>query len=406
MVGHLWSDRGHDVKMFLARNHIPYRWLDVAVDEEARRLVHLAEAEPGELPLVLLPEGATLRAPTSVELADALGLRTRAGQTLYDLCIVGGGPAGLAAAVYAASEGLRTVIVERDAPGGQAGQSAAIENYLGFPKGVSGADLTHRAVAQASRFGAETVLAQEVVALEQRGTVHAVRFGGGGEVESRAVLVATGVAYRRLEAEGVEALGSRGVYYGASASEAAQTAGDEVFVVGAANSAGQAVLNFAKVASPVVMVVRAARLEDSMSEYLVARIRAAENVEVRFRSEVAAAHGTDHLEAVTLGDRDTGASARRTNWLFVFIGALPRTDWLGEAVARDAKGFVVTGPDLQGPDARAGGRCPVRPSRSRRAARGVRRRRRPARLDEARRLRGRRGRDVGVPRPPLPRPPP
>ncbi len=347
VVGHQWSDRGHEVKMFLARNHVPYRWLDVERDEDARRLVDLAGAEAADLPLVLVPDGETLRSPSIVELAEAVGLSTRAGQPLYDLCIVGSGPAGLAAAVYAASEGLRTVVVERDAPGGQAGQSAAIENYLGFPKGVSGADLTRRAVAQASRFGAETVLAREVVGLEQRGPVHAVRFADGGEVESRAVLVATGVAYRRLEADGVEALGSRGVYYGASASEAAQTAGDVVYVVGAANSAGQAVLNFSKVASRVVMVVRAARLEDSMSEYLVERIHAAGNVEVRFRSEVAAAHGTDHLEGVTLVDRDTGETCDlETNWLFVFIGALPRTDWLGDAVARDDKGFVVTGPDL------------------------------------------------------------
>ena len=193
VVGHLWSDRSYDVKMFLARNHIPYSWLDLERDEEAGRLLELAGADHTDLPLVLLPEGEPLRHPTSVELADALGLRTRAQQPLYDLCIVGSGPAGLAAAVYAASEGLRTVMVERDAPGGQAGQSAAIENYLGFPKGVSGADLTHRAVAQASRFGAETVLAREVVGLEQRGPVLAVRFADGGEVESRAVLIATGV---------------------------------------------------------------------------------------------------------------------------------------------------------------------------------------------------------------------
>ena len=253
--------------------------------------------------------------------------------------------------MYAASEGLRTVMVERDAPGGQAGQSAAIENYLGFPKGVSGADLTHRAVAQASRFGAETVLAREVVGLEQRGPVLAVHFADGGEVESRAVLIATGVSYRRLEARGADALGSRGVYYGASASEAAQCADQVVHVVGAANSAGQAVLNFAKVASRVVLLVRGARLEDSMSEYLVDRIRAADNVEVRFRTEVVAAHGTGHLESVTLVDRDTGAETDEdTNWLFVFIGALPRTDWLGDAVVRDAKGFVVTGPDLQLPE--------------------------------------------------------
>ena len=264
----------------------------------------------------------------------------------------GGGPrGGLAAAVYAASEGLRTVVVERDAPGGQAAQSAAIENYLGFPKGVSGSDLTHRAVAQASRFGAETVLAQEVVGLEQRGPVHAVRLAGGVEVESRAVLVATGVAYRRLAAKGADQLGSRGVYYGASASEAAQTAGQVVHVVGAANSAGQAVLNFAKVASRVVMLVRGDGLEASMSEYLIARIKAADNVEVRFHTEVSAAHGDDHLESVTLVDRETGREYdEATNWLFVFIGALPRTDWLGDAVVRDAKGFLVTGPDLQHTD--------------------------------------------------------
>ncbi|MFL6169290.1 MAG: FAD-dependent oxidoreductase [Ornithinibacter sp.] len=351
VVGHLWSDRSYDVKMFLARNHVPYNWVDIERDEEGARLLDLAGADRSDLPLVLLPEGDPLHSPTSVELADALGLRTRAQQPLYDLCIVGSGPAGLAAAVYAASEGLRTVMVERDAPGGQAGQSAAIENYLGFPKGVTGADLTHRAVAQASRFGAETVLAREVVGLEQRGPVQAVRFADGGEVESRAVLVATGVSYRRLEAAGADQLGSRGVYYGASASEAAQCTGQVVHVVGAANSAGQAVLNFAKVASRVVLLVRGARLEDSMSEYLVERIRAAENVDVRFRTEVVAAHGTGHLESVTLADRDTGAQVDEpTNWLFVFIGALPRTDWLGDAVVRDTKGFVVTGPDLQLPE--------------------------------------------------------
>lgn len=351
VVGHLWSDRSYDVKMFLARNHIPYVWLDLERDEEARRLLALAEADASDLPLVLLPEGDPLRRPTSVELAEALGLRTRAQQPLYDLCIVGGGPAGLAAAVYAASEGLRTVVVERDAPGGQAGQSAAIENYLGFPKGVSGSDLTHRAVAQAARFGAETVLAQDVVGLEQRGPVHAVRLAGGGEVESRAVLVATGVSYRRLVAQGADELGSRGVYYGASASEAAQTAGQVVHVVGAANSAGQAVLNFAKVASRVVMLVRGDGLEASMSEYLIARIKAAPNVEVRFHTEVVAAHGDDHLERVTLVDRATGQEYDEdTNWLFVFIGALPRTDWLGDGVLRDGKGFVVTGPDLRHTD--------------------------------------------------------
>jgi thioredoxin reductase (NADPH) len=282
-----------------------------------------------------------------VALAEALGLRTQAEQPLYDLCIVGGGPAGLAAAVYAASEGLRTVVVERDAPGGQAGQSASIENYLGFPKGLSGADLTHRAVAQATRFGAETVLPREVIGLESRGPVRAVLLEGGGQIEARAVVIATGVSYRRLEADGLEALGTRGVSYGASASEAAQCVDEDVYVVGAANSAGQAVLNFARYARRVVMLVRASVLERTMSEYLITRIRAAPNVEVRVCTEVVAARGDGHLEGLTLADRASGreydVDAHR---LFVYIGASPRTDWLGDDVVRDHLGFIVTGPDL------------------------------------------------------------
>jgi thioredoxin reductase (NADPH) len=362
VVGHLWSDRSYDVKMFLTRNHVPYRWLDVERDEEAPKLLALAETTTEDLPLVLMPEGEALRAPTTVALADALGLRTRAEQPLYDLCIVGSGPAGLAAAVYAASEGLRTVVVERDAPGGQAGQSASIENYLGFPKGLSGADLTHRAVAQAARFGAETVLARDVVGLETRGPVRAVRVDGSGEIEARAVLIATGVSYRRLEARGIGPLSTRGVYYGASASEAAQCEGEDVYVVGAANSAGQAVLNFAQHAKRVVLVVRAPRLEDTMSEYLVRRIVAADNVEVRLRSEVVAAHGDGHLEGVTLADRASGVEQEvSTSWLFVFIGASPRTDWLGAEVVRDAKGFVVTGPDLLVPEHAGRWRLPRAP---------------------------------------------
>jgi thioredoxin reductase (NADPH) len=350
VVGHRWSDTSVDTKTFLARNHVPYRWLDVERDEEGRRLVALAEAGVDDLPLVLIPDGATLRAPSTLLLADALGLRTRAEQPLYDLCIVGAGPAGLAAAVYAASEGLRTVVLERDAPGGQAGQSASIENYLGFPKGLSGADLTHRAVAQASRFGAEMVLARDVVGFESRGPIRAVRFDGG-EVEARAVLIATGVAYRRLEARGLESLGVRGVYYGATASEASQCEGEDVYVVGAANSAGQAALNLAHFARRVVLLVRGKRLEDTMSHYLVSRIAAADNIEVRLRTQVVGARGDDHLEVLELCDGATGSVEEvRTSWLFVFIGASPHTDWLGPEVARDAKGFVVTGRELMAAD--------------------------------------------------------
>jgi thioredoxin reductase (NADPH) len=347
VVGHRWSERTHEVKTFLARNHVSYRWLDVDRDDEAQRLRGLAHAPADDLPLVLLPDGETLQSPSTLDLAEALGLRTRAQQPLYDLCIVGGGPAGLAAAVYAASEGLRTVVAEREAPGGQAGQSASIENYLGFPKGLSGADLTHRAVAQAARFGAEMVLARDVVALETRGPVRAVRFRDSEELEARALLVATGVSYRRLEVPGLEALTGRGVYYGATASEAVQCQGDEVYVVGAANSAGQAALNLARHAKRVVLIVRGGALEDSMSVYLVARIRAAENIEVRLRSEVVGARGDGHLEAITLADRDSSEEGEvQTSWLFVFIGASPRTDWLGADVARDEKGFVITGNDL------------------------------------------------------------
>ncbi len=347
VVGHRWSDRTHEIKTFLARNYVHYEWLDVERDEEAMRLCELAVATPADLPLVLVTEGGELRSPTTLELATALGLATTAQQPIYDLCIVGAGPAGLAAAVYGASEGLQTVIVEREAPGGQAGQSAAIENYLGFPKGLSGADLTRRAVTQAQRFGAEMVLARDVVNLEVRGPVRAVQFGDGTEIEARAVLVATGVSYRLLDAPGIGDLAGRGVYYGATASEAHACAGDDVYVVGAANSAGQAVLNLARYARRVVMLVRSDSLEKSMSQYLVERIRDAENVEVRLESEVAGGRGDGHLEALTIADRAGGTEEEvATNWLFVFIGAQPRTDWLGDAVLRDPKGFVVTGPDV------------------------------------------------------------
>src|SRR5215471_5514932 len=347
VVGHRWSDRGYEIKTFLARNYVPYRWYDIERDAEARRLRDLAQATPADLPLVLIPDGDTLRSPSNLELASALGLRTTARQPLYDVCIVGGGPAGLAAAVYAASEGLRTVIVEREAPGGQAGLSAAIENYLGFPKGLSGADLTHRALAQASRFGAEMVLARDVVGFETRGPVRAVRFDGTGEIEARSLVVATGVSYRRLDATGLDEFTGRGVYYGASAGEASQCQGDEVFVVGAANSAGQAALNVSRFAKRVVLVVRGPALTDTMSQYLTERITSTPNVVLRYSSQVVAGRGNRHLEAITVADRESGISEElATQWLFVFIGASPRTEWLGADVVRDEKGYVVTGSDL------------------------------------------------------------
>jgi len=358
VIGHRWSDRSHDIKTFLARNHVPYQWYDVERDAEARRLLDLANATESALPLVLVPDRDPLRSPSTLDLAGALGLRTRAEQPLYDLCIVGGGPAGLAAAVYAASEGLGTVVVEREAPGGQAGQSAAIENYLGFPKGLTGSDLTRRAVAQAMRFGAEMVLARSVVGLEARGPARAVLLDGSGEIEARAVIVATGVSYRRLPVAGLDELTGRGVYYGATASEAAQCHGDDVYVVGAANSAGQAALNLARFAKRVVLVVRAGALADTMSRYLVERIASTPNLEVRHQTEVVACAGRGHLETLTLAHRGVTETVA-ASWLFVFIGASPHTDWLGADVARDDKGFVVTGHDLLHPAQGGRGRWPL-----------------------------------------------
>ena len=347
VVGNRWSDRAHDIKTFLARNHVPYVWYDVERDAEGQRLRDLAAATDSDLPLVLVPDGDALRSPSAVDLASALGLRTRAEQPLYDVCIVGGGPAGLAAGVYAASEGLSTVIVEREAPGGQAGPSAAIENYLGFPRGLTGSDLAQRAVAQASRFGAEMVLARSVVGLESRGPVHAVLLEGSGEIEARALIVATGISYRSLDLAGLSELTGRGVYYGATASEASQVQGDEVYVVGAANSAGQAALNLARYAKRVVLLVRGDTLESSMSRYLIDKISSATNIEVRCRTEVVGCRGDGHLEALTLAERESGRVEEvQASWLFIFVGASPRTEWLGETVVRDSKGFVITGPDL------------------------------------------------------------
>ena len=358
VVGHRWSDRSHDIKMFLTRNHVTYHWYDIERDAEAKRLSDLANATLADLPLVLIPGGDTLRSPSTLQVAGALGLHTTAQQPLYDVCIVGGGPAGLAAAVYAASEGLSAVIVEREAPGGQAGQSAAIENYLGFPKGLSGSDLAQRALAQVTRFGAELVLARDVTGFEARGPVRAVLFGDSAAIEARALIVATGVSYRRLSAAGVEELSGRGVYYGANASEANQCQGEEVYVVGAANSAGQAALNMSRFAERVVLVVRAASLVSTMSQYLIARLATTPNITVRYSSEVVGAEGDGHLETITLADRVTGATEEvSASWLFIFIGGIPRTEWLGPDVVRDDKGFLVTGQDLMAFD--AGQRWPL-----------------------------------------------
>jgi thioredoxin reductase (NADPH) len=347
VVGNRWSERSYDTRMFLARNHVQYQWLEMERDAEARRLHDLFDSAEHELPLVLLPDGTILHGAGQRDLADALGLRTSAESTLYDLVVVGAGPAGLAAAVYGASEGLQTAVIEREAPGGQAAQSARIENYLGFPNGLSGADLSHRAVTQARRLGAEMVLARNVEGLEQRGNVHGILFDDGTAIEARAVVVATGVSYRLLDAPGLAELTGRGVFYGASSSDAPATKGDDVYIVGAANSAGQAALNLARYAQRVVLLVRGGALETSMSQYLVERIREADNIEVRLNTEIGCGGGTEHLEWLALVDRASGEQERVTaNWLYAFIGAFPRTDWLGDSIARDGRGFILTGPDI------------------------------------------------------------
>jgi thioredoxin reductase (NADPH) len=347
VVGNRWSERSYETRMFLARNHIHYQWLEIERDPEAQRLHELFSADGDELPLVLLPDGTVTRGSGNAELATALGLRTSADAALYDVVVVGAGPAGLASAVYAASEGLRVAIIERDAPGGQAGQSARIENYLGFPNGLSGADLSQRAATQAQRLGAEMVLTRNVDGLERRGTVHAVRFDDGEVIEARAVVIATGVSYRLLDGDGLSDFTGRGVFYGASANDARNTQGDDVYVVGAANSAGQAALNLAQYAKRVVMVVRGPSLDASMSRYLVDRVLATANIEFRFDAEVTGGTGTGHLERITITDRTTGESDEvEANWLYAFIGAQPRTDWLADTIARDAHGFVLTGPDV------------------------------------------------------------
>jgi thioredoxin reductase (NADPH) len=299
------------------------------------------------LPIVVTTSGKVLEKPDNATLATHIGLQTHAELPFYDLIIIGAGPAGLAAAVYAASEGLRTVLVEREAPGGQAGQSSRIENYLGFPAGVSGLELARRAATQARRFGAEIITVQDACELDARGAARVVRLAGGAELGGHTVLIATGVAYRRLNAPGIEALTGRGVYYGAALAEAQNVTGQDVYLVGGANSAGQAAVYLARFARQVTLVVRADRLEKGMSHYLIEQLRALRNVRVQLSSEVVAGFGEEHLEALTIADRSAGTEERvSADFLFVFIGAYPHTEWVADAIARDERGFILAGAEL------------------------------------------------------------
>ncbi|MFJ4753268.1 FAD-dependent oxidoreductase [Streptomyces sp. NPDC088763] len=346
VVGHRWSARSSEVREFLARNQVPYRWY-AADGPEGQRLLAAAEADGQRLPLVVTPDGTPLVAPEAPELAAKVGLATTPTADFYDLVVVGGGPAGLGAAVYGASEGLRTVLVERSATGGQAGQSSRIENYLGFPDGVSGAQLTDRARRQAARFGAEILTAREVTGLEVCGAARVVRFSDGSAVSAHSVILATGVSYRQLMAPGCDDLTGCGVYYGSALTEAPACQGQDVYIVGGANSAGQAAMYLARGAKSVTLLVRGESLTASMSYYLIQQIEEAPNISVRTRTVVDEAHGSDHLEQLTLRDLDSGRTDRvDAQWMFVFIGAAPLTDWLDGTVLRDGRGFILAGPDL------------------------------------------------------------
>jgi thioredoxin reductase (NADPH) len=346
VLGHRWSAECFAARDFLARNSVPYRYY--SIDEpEGARLLEAAGATPEDVPVIVTADGTALFSPTDAEIASACGLTTDPVSDFYDLIVIGGGPAGLGSAVYGASEGLRTVLVERQATGGQAGQSSRIENYLGFPDGVSGAQLTDRARRQAAKFGAEVLTARDVVALEARGSARVVRFGDGSEIAAHAVVLATGVSYRSLDAPGVAELAGRGVFYGSAATEAPGCRGEDVYIVGGANSAGQAAVFFAKHAATVTLVVRGPSLEASMSTYLIKQIEGIDNVVVRTRCEVVEATGDGHLQTLRLCDRDSGnVESVKAGSMFVFIGAAPRTDWLDGVVQRDDRGFVRTGPDL------------------------------------------------------------
>ena len=346
MVGHRWSARCSEVREFLARNEVAYRWFN-SDEPDGERLLAAAGADGRTLPLIITPDGETMIAPSDTDLASKVGLSTTPAKDFYDLVVIGGGPAGLGAAVYGASEGLKTVLVERTATGGQAGQSSRIENYLGFPDGVSGAQLTLRARMQAQKFGAELLTTREVVGLEVKGSARGIQFADGGAIGAHSIILATGVTYRKLNAPGLEELTGRGVYYGSALTEASACVDQDVYIVGGANSAGQAAVYLSRHAKSVTLLVRGPSLERSMSYYLIQQCQAIGNLAIRTCTEVIRADGDGHLQQLTL--RNTADGSTETvdaGMLFVFIGAAPLTDWLDGVVVRDDHGFVVAGPDL------------------------------------------------------------
>jgi thioredoxin reductase (NADPH) len=346
VAGTLWSASSHAIKDFFARSQIPYQFLDIERDADAQALVEQANENTYRLPVVFFPDGSVLTEPSLTEVAEKAGLRTEATQPFYDLIVIGGGPAGLAAAVYGASEGVPTLLIEKEIPGGQAGTSARIENYLGFPKGLSGADLARRATAQASRFGAEILTAQEAVSVGIRDPYRVVNLANGSELACRALVIATGVSVRKLDVPGIEAVTGAGVYYGAAGTEAANYKGKHVFVVGGANSAGQGAVFLSRYADRVSMLVRSS-LAKSMSRYLIDQIERRDNIDVQLGEEIVEVHGDDRLEAITIRNRETSKTRKEsTPAIFLFIGATPHTKMLGDLVALSPAGFILTGPDL------------------------------------------------------------
>jgi len=350
VLGTRWSTRSYELRDFLARNQVPYQWIDVELsqsDPEVRSLVASLGPEAETLPLILFPDGARLAEPPLPAVADKIGLRTHTQTSFYDLAIVGGGPAGLAAAVYGASEGLHTVMIEREAPGGQAGLSSRIENYLGFPSGLSGNDLARRAVAQARRFGVEILAPQEAVGIRAEGPYRFLKLADGFEISCHALLLAMGVQWRTLDIPGIERLQGAGVYYGGGTSEALACKGETVYIIGGANSAGQAAMHFSKFAEKVVMLVRGISLASTMSHYLIEQIEKTSNIEVWPQASVIAVHGESRLSEITIQCSPSGETKELpATSLFIFIGAQPRTEWLGDLIQRDDRGFILSGPDL------------------------------------------------------------
>jgi thioredoxin reductase (NADPH) len=345
VIGHRWSLNDHRLRNFLSRNHVPYRWIDVSAGDEGLNLLKERELDPEKVPVVLLSDGSVLVDPDLETLAGSVGLRVQAAQDFYDIVVVGAGPAGLAAAVYGASEGLRTVVIEPEAPGGQAGSSSRIENYLGFPSGVTGADLGRRAYAQAARFGAEFVT-QRATGMRIDGQYRFLQLADGREISSHCVLLAPGVQYRKLDIPGADRLTGRGIYYGAALVEALACQGEEVFMVGGANSAGQAALHFARYATKVTMLVRGAGLSATMSKYLIDEIVRTSNIVVDASTQVLEALGDEHLAELRLR-KPSGEVQVPASMLFIFIGAAPVTAWLPPNILRDEKGFILAGPDLR-----------------------------------------------------------